>query len=418
MSNKNTNTSNISKIEKKNQFILARDVALSNDGYATRLNGNVLCIGSAGSGKTTGLVAPNLNNAVDSIVVQDTKCQLFDKFHKKLFSEGYKVFLVDFVNPENSHGYNPLEYIRRRQDGTYVEKDIKKLATLIMPTLDASEPFWEKAASRYIAMLIAFTLEALPEEEHTLMSVVKLHQNYNDSTQRILLDWAQDNPESYAARKYKMLCSSSKADKMWNSIMEFANEALDPFDCAEFRRIFEAENTIDLHQLSKEKCALFINVSDNDSSYGVLANTLNAQLIQTLLEDADKTPEGRLPVPCRIILDDFAAAAGQIPDFDKTISVIRSRGISVSIMVQSISQLNTMYGEDKAKTICNNCDTIMYLGGGHDLDTANLIAHHANMTQHSVFDLPLNKAILIQRGHGCKLVDKIQPTDAITGLCK
>ena len=400
-----------------NERILAKDVKIDIDGHKTGLNSNILCLGGSGSGKTTGFICPNLNHPVGSFIVQDTKGQLFKQYHAKLLKNGYKVFVVDFVNPENSYGYNPFEYIRKRPDGTYMEKDILKLATLLMPVLDQHEPFWEKAASRYIAMLIAYVLEALPEEEHNLKSVVKLHQQYDGGGEMLLLKWSQEHPESYAGRKYKMLSGTHTADKTWYSIMEFANSALDPFDCLEFDRILSVPDTINLHEISKQKTAVFLNTSDSDTSYGILTNIFNAQLLQTLLEDADALPEGRLPIPVNIFLDDFAAA-GSMSEFDNTISIIRSRNISVSIMLQSLSQLERMYSKESAKTIINNCDHILYLGGGHDLDSATFIAEHADLTPHSVLTLPIDKAILLTRGEKHRIVGKIKPTDPITGLTK
>ncbi len=397
-----------------NERILAENISVSNDSYKTGLNGHDLVIGGSGAGKTTGYVCPNLNHPDGSIVIQDTKGKLYQKYHKSLEDKGYKVYLLDFVNPEKSYGYNPLEFIRQREDGSYYEMDIKKLATTLMPILDSDEPFWEKAAIRYISMLISYVLDCLPFDEHNLSAVVRMHQEYQAGYGKDMLSlFADEKPNSYAARKFKMISNSFIADKMWMSIMEFSNEALDPFDCKEFENIFKNPKTIDMKSIGEEKTAVFLNIPDNDKSYGILCDIFNTQLLQVLIDEADKRPDGRLKMPVRLYLDDFAAAAGQIPEFDTAMSVLRSRDISVSIMLQSISQLNSIYGSNKAKTIINNCDHILYLGGDHDLETAEFIGHHINMTPHTILSLPLDKAVLLTRGEKYQIVNKIKPKDGL-----
>ncbi len=398
--------------------ILARDVTVGNDDRVTGRNANFAIIGGSGSGKTT-YVCSNLNNPDgSSIVVQDTKGRLCSQYKKTLINNGYNVYVVDFVNPEKSFGYNPLKYIHKRSDGTYREKDIKKLATLLMPRNLDRDTFWQKAAIRYICILIGYVCEALPESEHTMSSVIRLHRLFMKGDGDELLDkHKEEYPDSYVSRKYDMMNGSRSADKMWSSIYEFATEALDPFDCVEFYNIFDCPASINLHHIGERRTALFINTSDSSTAYGVLVNIFNSQLLQTLLEDADKNENGRLKMPVRIYLDDFAASAGQISDFDNTISVIRSRGISVSIMLQSISQLENMYSPERAVTILNNCDTTLFLGT-NDISTAKYISSHVNITPHSVLSLPSDKAILLRSGEEPRYVYKLTPQDEITGIIK
>jgi len=159
--------------------------------------------------------------------------------------------------------------------------------------------------------------------------------------------------------------------------------------------------------LGRKKVALFVNVSDHDISYGMLSNILYSQLMQVLLDEADKQRDGRLKVSVRFILDDFGASSA-IPYFDNLMSIIRSRGISCSIILQSLSQLRSMYSESSATCIINNCDTILFLST-NDLKTAEFIGNRINMTPHSVLSLPSNKAILIMRGKQPQIVNKIVP---------
>ena len=379
-------------------------------------NLNTILFGGTGSGKTTGYVCPNLNHPSGSFVVSDTKGILYNKYRQSLANKGYDVILIDLVNTGNSFGYNPLSYIRRHRDGSIMESDIKKLATLIVPISAPDDPFWSQSATRVISMYIGFVMEAMPPEKQNMNEVLKFHRAYTAGiASDILEDFIFEHRDSYTARKYAMLSGMDKMEKTQRCIYEFVNESLDPFDCEEFASIFAAETPVNIHQLGIKKTALFINSSDHDRSYHVLSSIINSQILQTLIDDADKNHNGELELPVTLYLDDFAAAA-KIPDFDMTISIIRSRNISVSIMLQSLSQLTHMYGKDSATTIINNCDTILYLGGGHDLETAEFISSHINVTPHSVLNLPRDKAILITSGEEPRRVDKIKATDEITGL--
>ena len=398
------------KENSKGYRYLAKGVTVTNDGYESGLNNNDLIIGGSGSGKTTGYVCVNLNNPTGSMVVSDTKGNLYRKYADGLRKKGYDVKVLDFVNPEASVPYNPLAFIQK-------ESDIKKIALNIVPqNLDNTALYWTRAAARYISALIGYVLDALPEEEHHMMSVVKLHQAFMLGPGKIIMEkWAAENPDSYASRKFKMIKGTQSADKTWGCILEFANEALDIFDCKEYFNIFGNRETIDLREIGRKKTVIFINSSDNDMSMDSIVNLFNIQLIQVLIEEADKNQNGRLICPTRIIMDDFASSA-KIENFDKLISVIRSRDISVSLMLQSISQIKSMYDENDAMTIINNCDHILYLGGSNDLESAVFIAEHINKTCNTVMNLESDKAILITRGKPCEIIDKIKPMDNETGL--
>lgn len=392
----------------KNKRILANNIVISNNTQVTGLNNNDLIIGSSGSGKTGGYVIPNLQNLTGSIVVSDTKGQLTKMFTNRLKARGYKVCTLDLVNMEKSCGYNPLNGIRRYKSGKYREQDVLTLANNIVPTLDILEPFWEQAAAGYITFLIAFCLETLPSEEQNMVSVCELHNHFVQPGGNLsFLQWALENPDSYAAKKFHKINYSSNAEKMWSSIIEFANRALEPFDFEEARPIFANQNSFDISSLGREKTVLFLNVSDTDRTFDRLVNVFYTQALQILCSNADANPDGRLKIPVRIIMDDFAASA-RIPNFDKIISVIRSRDISVSIILQSMTQLEAMYTHAEATTIINNCDHILYLGS-QDLQTAEFIGSRIFKTADAVLCTPRDKAILITNGEKAVTVDKIPP---------
>lgn len=404
-------------MKKKNygQRILAKDFYVSNNTRETGLNNNDLIIGSSGSGKTGGYVIPNIQNINGSLVVSDSKGQLRRRFEKELKEKGYDVYCLDFVNPEKSCSYNPLKAIRRRRDGSYYEKDVLTLAHVIMPQdLDSKEPFWGMAAESYLVFLIAYCLDALPPEEQNMFSVCELHRVYTESeTKQTFHQFFRDNPDCFSARKHKSLRCTMGADKMWSSIFEFVNRGLELFDFKEARTLFSDKNAFDILQLGEKKTVLFINVSDTDSTFDRMVNMFYAQALNLLCTQADNNPEGQLKVPVRIIMDDFAASA-KLPDFDKIISVIRSRDISVSLILQSMTQLESMYRHAEAMTIINNCDHILYLGN-QDLETAEFVERRAEGLgiNESPLCLPLDKVILITKGKKAKTVDKLMPYSTV-----
>ncbi len=397
----------------KNVRYLADGVTVSNDTRITGYNNNDMIIGSSGSGKTGGYVIPNLQNITGSMVVSDTKGQLCRMFKDELIEKGYSVYVLDFVDPLNSCGYDPLSGIRRYKNGKYREQDVLTLAHTIMPTLDEKDPFWEKSAASYIAFLIAFCLETLEPKEQNMISICKLHQTFSKPNGDLsFIQWVEKHPDTYAAKKYRKISSIGKVDKTWGCIQEFVNIALEPFEFDEARSIFENPDRFDIRSLGHKKTVLFLNVSDTDRTFDYLVNVFHTQTLQLLCSEADLNPDGKLKVPVRIIMDDFAASA-RIPDFDKVISVIRSREISVSVILQSMTQLESTYSHAEAMTIINNCDHMLYLGS-QDIDTANFIAYRLCKTPETVLRMPRNQAILMTIGEKTMVVNKVMPYSTLS----
>ncbi len=392
--------------------ILANGITITNDTRVSGLNNNDMIIGSSGTGKTGGYVIPNIQNITGSMVVSDTKGQLSKRFTKELKAKGYQVYTLDLVNPLKSCGYNPLHGIRRYANGKYREQDVLTIANNLMPMLDKNEPFWEKAAAGYLAFLIAYCLETLRPDEQNMVSICKLHQAYiKPGGDLSFIQWTERNPDSFATKKFRQIRAGTAADKMWSSIMEFANRALEPFEFEEARAIFETHKPFEISNLGRKKTVLFLNVSDTDRTFDRLVNIFYTQALQILCSEADGNPDGRLKVPVRIIMDDFASSA-RIPDFDKVISVIRSREISVSLILQSMTQLESMYTHAEATTILNNCDHLLYLGSQDD-QTADFIAHKAYKTPETILCMPHDKAILMTNGEKAVMVDKIKPYSTV-----
>lgn len=393
--------------------VLASNVEVSNDTRISGCNNNDIVCGNSGSGKTGGYVIPNIQNIDGSLVVSDTKGQLERRFRPELEAKGYRVYSLDLVNPARSCGYNPMDYIRRYPDGSYREQDILSLARLLSPVMDQKEPVWDLSAASYVAFLIAYCLEAEPEKDKNLLHVGELHRRFGQKDGDIqFLEWIDAHPNSFAAKKYHEITANRVAEKMFASIVGFVNINLEAFSFREARHIFAGSGSFDIRELGRGKTVLFINVSDTDRTFDRMVNIFYSQALHELCAEADARPDGRLAVPVRIIMDDFASSA-VIPDFDKIISVIRSRDISVSLIIQSLSQLESMYSQPVSRTIINNCDHILYLGS-QDLDTANFIASRAVRTPEAVLSMPRDKAYLITSGEKAALVDKIAPYSTVS----
>ena len=396
-------------MQNKTYRILAKNQMVSNDTWYTGLNNNDLIIGPSGAGKTRGYVKPNILQCNESMIITDTKGTLIKEAGGTLKKNGYKVWNLDFKNLHNSCGYNPLDYIRYdKKREKYVEQDIMTVVESMISVENKDEPFWEMAARMYLASIIGYVLECLPEREHTMEYVAKLFSEMGTGNfERLFAELNEINPNSFAAKKYNMYKNAARAEKMYESIRGVLAQKLDPMSFDSAVEMFQNPNKIKFSSLCKEKTAIFLNISDTDRSQDTLANLFYVQALQVLCNCADKNyPDHKLEIPVRIILDDFATNT-YIPYFDKIISVIRSREIYVSIILQSISQLESMYGHAKAMTIINNCDHCLYLGG-QDVETAQYISVKANKVPNTVLNMPLEEAYLFTRGAEPQKVRKYQ----------
>jgi len=389
----------ITKAYNNSYRILAENVQISNDCIRTGLNNNDMIIGTAGTGKTRGYVIPNILQGNESMIVIDTKGNLARKLSPQLKSLGYTIEVIDFRHVSDSTcGYNPLDFIGRDECGVLCDaQDVMKLASSIVVMGNTKEPFWDYAAQQYLDVLLSYVLDFLPQDEHNLATVAELLPYIGGEKFNYLIEEAkQVYPESFSIHEYNLIRENASAEKMHTSIKGILGCYLGPMSFPAFRKLFTLERRIDLCELGRRKTVLFMNVSDTDSSQDRLVNLFFTQALQELVKEADRQPNSRLRVPVRMILDDFAAST-VIPDFDKIISTIRSRAISVSLILQSIKQLEGMYGEAKACTIVDNCDNILYLGG-RDETTIRKISFMANSLSDKVLNMPLSDAWLFTRG--------------------
>lgn len=390
--------------------ILAENFEISNDTWKTRLNNNDIIIGTSGAGKTTGYVIPNIERKTGSMIVTDTKGNLERKLRPQLEADGYEVVLLDFINMKDSIIYNPLAFIRRDEDGHASERDIISLANTLMFVRDDTDPFWHESAKSVVACLIAYVMEALPEKEQNICSVTDLFAAVTQDRayfEQLMLERRMNDSESFAVREYKSFNCASDAEKCYASIMAFVGKALEIYNARDIRRIIGGEQKFRFAELGRRKMVLFVNVSDTDRAFDNLVSIFYMQALQQLAMEADANEDSRLKVPVRMYMDDFATNC-KISDFDKIVSVIRSREICVSVILQSLSQLQHLYGEYAAETILNQFDHLIYLAG-QDATTINHVARLAGKTPDTVLRMPLDCAYVYERGSGARLMRRYDP---------
>ena len=328
-------------------------------------NKNIICIGGSGSGKTRFFIKPSLMQMHSSYVVTDPKGTLIVECGQMLINGGYVVKSLNTINFSKSMHYNPFAYIRS-------ERDILKLVNTIIANTKgegekSNEDFWVKAERLYYCALIGLIWYEAPEEEQNFSTLLELinasetredDENFKNAVDLLFEELEQEEPDHFAVRQYKKY--KLAAGKTAKSILISCGARLAPFDIKDLRDLM-AYDEMDLESIGTRKTALFVIISDTDDTFNFVVSILYTQLFNLLCDLADDKYNGRLPVHVRCLLDEFANI-GQIPKFDKLIATIRSREISASIVLQSQSQLKTIY-KDAADTIIGNCDTMLFLGG-------------------------------------------------------
>ena len=338
-----------------------------NPAYAR--NKNVLIIGGSGSGKTRFFVKPNLMQCVSdkypcSFVVTDPKGSILVECGSLLQRSGYRIKVLNTINFKKSMNYNPLAYIQS-------EKDILKLVNcLILNTKGegkSNDPFWEKAETLLYTALIGYLYGVVPEEDRNFAMLVSMinamevredDEDFKNPVDLMFEALEEREPEHFAVRQYKKY--KLAAGKTAKSILISCAARLAPFDIAELREL-TAYDELELDTLGDRKTALFLIMSDTDSTFNFLISMVYTQLFNLLCEKADDVYGGRLPVHVRCLIDE-CANIGQIPNLEKLMATIRSREISACLVLQTQSQLKAQY-KDSADTICGNCDSVIFLGG-------------------------------------------------------
>ena len=345
--------------------ILTQNVAIGLDGRKHRRNLNTLVCGGSGAGKTRFFAKPNLCQANSSYVVLDPKGELLVSTGKLLEAKGYSIRVLDLINMDRSHCYNPFVYLRD-------DNDIQRLVTNLFKNTtpkgsQSQDPFWDQAATMLLLALVFYLhYEAPPEEQNfpMIMEMIRAGDvREDDDTYKSALDILFErlemrNPEHIALKYYRNYHSGS--GKTLKSIQITLISRLEKFNLDSLASITQNDE-LELWSLGEQKTAIFAVIPDNDSSFNFLVGMLYTQLFQQLYHQADFVHGGRLPVPVHFLMDEFANVA--LPDeFDKLLSTMRSREISVSIIIQNLAQLKALF-EKQWESIVGNCDEFLYLGG-------------------------------------------------------
>ena len=328
------------------------------------LNKNVLVVGGSGSGKTRFWLKPNLLQCHSSYVVTDPKGSIVVECGNALLKNGYKLKILNTINFKKSMHYNPFAYV-------HSEKDILKLVTTLMTNTkgegSGGDPFWEKSERLLLTALIAYLHYEAPVEEQNFatllemlntMQVLEDDEEYQNPVDLLFEELAKKKPNSFAGRQYKLY--KLAAGKTAKSILISCGARLAPFDIQELRDLTMYDE-LQLDMLGDKKTALFLIMSDTDSTFNFLISMVYTQLFNLLCDKADDVYGGKLPIHVRCLIDE-CANIGQIPNLEKLVATIRSREISACLVLQARSQLKAIY-KDNADTIVGNMDSQIFLGG-------------------------------------------------------
>lgn len=347
-------------------MIFTNTEGMSIDTRKTFRNNNVIVIGGSGSGKTRFYVKPNLMQCHSSYVITDPKGSLINETGKMLEKNGYKVKIFNLIDFNKSDHYNFFEYV-------HDEKDILKLITNLITNTNGdkknntADPFWEKAETALLEALFSFVLMEAPKNEQNIATIMELlrlaevkedNENYKSPLDILFEDLKAENPDHFACKQYDLF--KLAAGKTAKSILVSVGVRLATFNIKAVSDMLSEDN-IELDKIGDEKTALFIVISDSDRTFNFLAAMMYQQLFDSLFLKAEEKYGGRLPIHVRFLLDEFANI-GLIPNFEIYVATMRSREMSVSVILQNVAQIKAIY-EKTWETITGNCDTLLFLGG-------------------------------------------------------
>ncbi len=354
------------RTDKFQNLLLSQNMRIGLNAKKHRRNLNVLVVGGSGAGKTRFYAKPNIMQCNTSFVIADPKGEILRAVAPLLLEQGYDIKVFNLINPQDSDGYNPFVYVRTDEDV------IKLITNLIQNTTpknaQQNDPFWEKSEIALDTALMLYLLHEAPPEEQTFEMLMFLIENaatvedddegYQSPVDMLFEALEDEKPEHIALKQYKIFKQAS--GKTAKSILISAAVRLAAFNLPEIAKMTSYDN-LDLGELGEKKRAIFCVIPDNDNSFNYLVGMLYTQAFQELYYKADHEHGGELPVPVHFVMDEFANVA--LPDnFERLLATMRSRRISVSIIIQNMAQLKALF-KDSWESLVGNCDTMLYLGG-------------------------------------------------------
>jgi len=380
--------------------IIGKNLTVSADERALS-NLNTLIIGSTGAGKTRGYVSPNISAAEsESMIVLDSKLNLYNKHKDELERKGYQVELIDLCNlPGSTIGYNPTDFLRMGKNGSPKHDDVAELAGMLCSKdfQDGKDPFWHTAATEYITACIHLCLHILPTEEHTLSYVNKILKLIERPEWNALIEVAESSdPDCFEVEFNKTIASTRVAEKMLASIIGVAQSAMSLYTWDECEELYSREKRINFTDLGERKTTVFVNVPDHDFGKSQIVSLFFSQAVKALLDHADSQPGSRLKVPVHLYADDIGASFC-IPHLPELLSITRSRGLSLSLILQNWGQLEAAYGPHQASTIAGNCSTIVYLSST-DIETPRWFSEKTNMPVERILVMHMDTELVCLQG--------------------
>lgn len=373
----------------------------STNSHETGLNNNILVVGGSGSGKTMSIAEPFLLESFHrSIITTVTKRRIANKYIPLMRSRDYDVWDLDFVHPERGNtAYDPLNFISSYPDITFIANSL----VMANPRKEHSnaDPYWDQAATSLLSALICYVL--MSKDNPSFNDVLDILDNldFQESGSQIRTNYdhvfdALEGKEaaSFAVSNWKSFRKLPM--RTASCVFGTLNTCLDSVFTPELRKMFRMKRKVNFRHLASQRTALFITSSPVNPSLNCFINLFYAHAFKQLFEFGEEQLDGMLPIPVHLLADDFATGC-PVPLFDQYISIFREKRLSVTLMIQSESQLISLYGSDQATTIINNCDTYVYLGS-NDLNTAHSISQRAGLPVDEVLHMKIGGQILFRRG--------------------
>ena len=386
---------------KTDKVILGEGAIYSTDCEVTGINNNVLVVGGSGSGKTMSIAEPRLLETLNSsLIVTVTKRRIVNQYKQFFKDKGYMVRDLNFINPkESTVAYDPLRYVTSYKDITFLAESIvmadpkKKRAN--------NDPYWDKTATSLLSALIAYAM--MKDKNASFADVLDLVDSLNIETGcdhiQSSLDEAFDRLAAREPNCFAVSCWRSFSQlpiKTASCVFGTLNTELDTIFTPELRKMIRLPQKTDFKELGNKRTVLFVSTSAVNPALHCFINMFYAQAFKTLFEYAESQPDGKLPVPVHVLCDDFATGS-RILNFPEYISIFREKQISVTLLLQSESQLASMYGDDDATTIINNCDTYLFMGS-MDLRSSRSASERMNVPLEDVLYMPVGQMYIFRRG--------------------
>lgn len=385
----------------KDRIVLGKNCIVSSDCSLTQLNNNIIVCGSSGCGKTMSISEPRLlETRQSSLIITLSKRKLVSKYWPLFRRRGYNTWILDFANPANCNiSYDPLKYVKTNADITFLADSIVKSNP--QKKNSSADPYWDEAAVSLLSAEIGYIINT--KENPCFTDVLELHDELEiedgSGAIRTSLDEKFNRlglaePKCFAVSCWKSF--KKLPIKTASCVFGTLNTSIDTIFSPELRNMMRKKGKIDFRKLSSEKTILFVVTSAVNPILHCFVNMFYSQVFKELFEYAESCEEGVLPVPVHVLCDDFAVGS-RIYNFPEYISIFREKRISVSMLLQSESQLESMYGTNDATTIINNADTYVYMGG-MDLKTCRSISERLNVPLDEILYMPLGQEVIFRRG--------------------